>query len=89
MAEVQNSASRKVSVLEKTAIIITITSLVLQTGVLELKVGKVHRQEAVTPGQCPDVRSPCLWRRGLDAVPQRSHKSNKDGGGAGQEPKEH
>lgn len=46
MAEVQNSASRKVSVLEKTAIIITITSLVLQTGVLELKVGKVHRQEA-------------------------------------------
>ena len=48
MAEVQNSASRKVSVLEKTAIItiITITSLVLQTGVLELKVGKAHRQEA-------------------------------------------
>lgn len=45
MAEVQNSASRKVSVLEKTAII-TITSLVLQTGVLELKVGKAHRQEA-------------------------------------------
>ena len=45
MAEVQNSASRKVSVLEKTASI-TITSLVLQTGVLELKVGKAHRQEA-------------------------------------------
>lgn len=84
MAEVQNSASRKVSVLEKTAII-TITSLVLQTGVLELKVGKAHRQEAAAwlQGSAPDVISPCLWRRGLDEVPQRSHKSNKDSGGAG------
>jgi len=40
MEEVQNSASCKVSVLEETAIIITITSLVLQTGGLGLEVGK-------------------------------------------------
>ena len=40
MEEVQNSASCKVSVLEETAIIITVTSLVFQTEGLGLKVGK-------------------------------------------------
>ena len=47
------------------------------------------RSCSLTPGQCPDVISPCLWsqrmdgdpRRGLDGVTWRSHKSDKDGGG--------
>ena len=61
MEEVQNSASCKVSVLEETAIIITITSLVLQTGGWDLKwvrttllvQGPQARSCSLTPGQCP------------------------------------